>query len=265
MVGRCNGYNYNYVVEYMPLFAEIIPIDGIELMMLPYYYDKLSEMADLFNRNGLKFPVIHAEKEIGTMISRSEGNDVSEAIELFKLNCEMGAMIGAEKMVLHLWGGAVSDSHVDDNIEVLADLMNIIKPYNIRLLIENIPCTTHSPLENWRKIYKYLPDIGFIFDTRFGAFHNQISEILSEPNIWNSAVVHMHISDYNGKIKEFTKLRPILHPEEGNIDFRAIRAGLDKVDYNGSITLESPVMSENGLDIEKLTKSLKFVRDVLIN
>lgn len=283
MVERMSGYRWQLVNEHMPELMEKIPIDGIELMMLPVYYDQMNEMAKSFLADGLKFPVIHCEKEVGTMFSRAEGNDINDALDLFRLNCEMGAMVNSEKMVLHLWGGRESDSHVDDNIALIDTLLSIIEPYNIRLLIENIPCTHSSPLENWRKIYPYFPRVGFVYDTRFGELHLQSPEILSEVFLWekkdfccyrksdsdvcfsDSPVCHVHISDFNGGYKDFSALRPILHPCEGKIDFPMIARKLDENGYSGSITLESPVMTENGLDIDKLKNSLTYIRKLMVD
>lgn len=271
MIGRINKYNWQLINEYMPDLMEDIPIDGIELMMLQAYYTQTNEMARSFLANGLKFPVIHCEKEIGTMFSHNEGSETEDALDFFRLNCEMGAMVNSEKMVLHLWGGLPSDSYIENNISLIDTLLSIIEPYKIRLLIENIPCSTYSPLDNWRKIYKYFPKIGFVYDTRFGELHLQSPEILCEDFLWNknqnsdSPVCHVHISDFSGGYKDFSALRPILHPGEGKIDFPMIAKKLGENNYTGSITLESPVMTEDGLDIDKLKNSLRYIQKLMIS
>ena len=68
----------------------------------------------------------------------------------------------------------------------------------------------------------------------------------------------MHISDFNG-IRGGYYIRPILHPGEGVTDFERFFELFRN--YNDTITLESPVMSEDGLDIEKLNKSLEYLKN----
>jgi len=270
IIGHVNNNRWQLIGENMSSLIEAGIIDGIELMMLHSYYPQMDEMAKSFSADGLVFPVIHCEKDVGTLFSRNEGNDTADALNRFKFNCEMGASVGAKKMVLHLWGGSSSDSHIEYNINLVDNLISIISQYGIKLLVENIPCTTYSPIENWRKLYSYFPKIGFIFDTRLAELHQQCADILGEEFLWKSAdssteppLRHVHISDFKGGLMEFAALYPILHPRDGNIDFTAIAKGLDNNVYSGSITLESPVMSADGLDMRKLKSSLEFIKSTM--
>ena len=270
MIGHVNSNRWQLINENMPTLTEAGIIDGIELMMLHSYYAQMDEMARSFKADGLVFPVIHCEKDVGSLFSRNEGNDTETALDRFKLNCEMGAAVGAKKMVLHLWGGSCSDSHIAHNISLIDTLISTISQYGIKLLIENIPCTTYSPIENWRKLYSYFPKIGFIFDTRLGELHRQCADILSEEFLWQTSdssaempLSHVHVSDFSGGLMEFSALYPILHPGDGNIDFPYIGRKLDENTYTGSITLESPVMSKDGLDMEKLISSLNYIKDTM--
>lgn len=258
LVGRVCNYDYSLINKYIPVLYEEGLIDGMELMMIPFYYDKIDEILKTVLSCNVPTPIIHCEKEIGVLLSNCDPNSTKRALEMLEINCMVGKKVGAKKMVFHLWGGLESDSHIDYNISILPQIIEMTKKYNLKLLIENIPCTTYSGLENWRKLYKFLPNIEFIFDTRFGAFHDETEEILNEP-IWDY-INHMHISDYSSFPRDFSKIRPILHPGEGVIDFDFIFSSLKANKYNGSVTLESPVMTPDGADIEKLRATLKYLR-----
>ena len=259
IVGRACGYKYSLIKEHIPSLLKNGLIDGMEFMMIPFYYDKLDKISNLLISCDVPTPIIHCEKDIGVMLSDGDDFITNDAFKLLIKNCEIGKEIGAEKMVFHLWGGSKSDSNIEYNISKLPKINEIVSSYGLKLLIENIPCTNNSGLQNWRRLYKFLPQIGFIFDTRFGAFHDEIDEILDEP-IWND-ISHIHISDYSSFPRDFSKIRPILHPGEGVIDFDKIFNGLKKNNYTGSITLESPVMIPDGADIEKLKASLIYIKN----
>ena len=258
LVGRVCNYDYSLIKKHLPALFEQGYIDGMEFMMIPYYYDRVNDIIKTVNDTKIPTPVMHCEKDIGILFSECERSSANKALNLFKINCEVGKSIGAEKMVFHLWGGTKSDSHIEYNISLLPRVLDIISDYNMRLLIENIPSTTYSGLQNWGKLLDFSSDIDFIFDTRFGAFHEEIDEILSS-ELWEK-VKHIHISDYSSFPRDFSKIRPILHPCEGVINFPKLFNELKQKNYDGSFTLESPVMLPNGCDVEKLKKSLRYIK-----
>ena len=271
-VSRRNGYNFHLVTQLFPQLQQQGIIDGAEFMMIPAYYPQMKAVADEWLGEGLTFPVIHCEKEVGTLLSdaavaKATGEaDAAEvllrqALDDFKKNCEMGAMAGSRRMVFHLWGGLNSDGHVAYNISVLPQLMEIIRPYGIRLLIENVPCTTQDPLSNWKSMSMHLDKCGLIFDTRFGFFHRQIENIWQAEDIY-PCIEHIHIGDIRGAEKDFSTLRPIYHPGEGMVDFQSVVRRLNEVRYSGTVTLESPVAKDGGADGDKLKTSLLYTRNL---
>ena len=259
LVGRICNYDYSLIGKHLPNLYDFGLIDGMEFMFIPFYYDVKKEIIDTVKSCEVPCPLIHCEKDVGVLLSESDDYATNKALDLLKINCEVGKAIGASQMVFHLWGGIKSDSKIEYNISKLPEILKITDDYELELLIENIPCTTYSGLENWRKLYEFIPKIGFTFDTRFGAFHDEIGDILEEP-IWDS-IKHMHISDYSSYPRDFSKIRPILHPGDGVIDFSKIFCGLKDNSYNGSLTLESPVMIPQGADIKKLTSSLLYIKN----
>ncbi len=259
MVGKINNNDYTLITKHFPSLVNKGLIKGAEFMFAHSFYDKLDDIYLEIMSSGIKFDVIHLDKEIGIMLSECNDEISNEALYLLEINCRFAKKIGAKKGVFHLWGGLKSDSHIDYNISFLPKIIDIFQKYEVELLIENIPCTNSSGLEIWKKLYNYLPNIGFIFDTRFGAFHDEIDKIFSEP-IWNH-IKHIHISDYSSYPRDFSKIRPILHPCEGVIDFNHVFEKLYEVGYTGTFTLESPVLGENGPNIEKLEKTLKYLNE----
>ncbi len=273
MVGRRNGYQYDRALGVIRSLMDEGLADGTELMMLPFYYDKLGRVADAVRMAGVNPAVVHCEKEIGTMLSEAgvlnadgrpdlaEARTV-EAIRYFRLNCEMARALASRRMVLHLWGGMDSDAHVDYNISVLPRLNEIASEYGVRLLIENVPSNRGDPMTNWHKALPFLGGAGLIFDTRFGKLHEQSREILTDGAL-TEKIEHIHVSDFAGTYRDFKALRPILHPGEGSVDFDEIAALLDGIGYAGTVTLESPVMVESELDVPKLRRTMAYLRTLL--
>lgn len=273
MVGHENGFNYKRALAEIYALREKGLAHGMELMMLKHYYDKKDAVCEAVRKSGVTPYVIHCEKEIGTMISDSASLDAdgrhdeadalySAAIDLFRLNCTFGETLSIPRMVLHLWGGRNSDRYVEYNISKFAELSKIAAEHGIRILVENIPSNCHDPMSNWKKLLPYLTDAGLIFDTRFGKLHEQSADILTDREL-TKRIEHVHVSDFAGKYREFTALRPILHPGEGTIDFSEVFALLRGIGYEGSVTLESPIIVGEGLDIEKIEKTLSYIKENL--
>lgn len=267
IIGRVNGYDYHHILRVMPPLCGKVPLDGLELMMLPAYLDKLPEMARDFAAAGLRFPIIHADKDVGTLLSTSAAQAdpalCEKALALWERNCEMGQRIDAKQIVLHLWGGLDSDAHLAGNLSNLDALRRTAAAYGLEVLIENVPCTTADPITNLTAIHTAFPDQRYVFDTRFASFHRQLESLTATPWLIGDRLAHIHISDLrDGADRDFTRLRPILHPGEGGIDFPALLADLTARGYTGTVTLESPVMSEAGIDDAKLGTSLRLLRSL---
>ena len=259
MVGKINNNDYTLITKYFPPLINKGLIYGVEFMFSHSFYDKLDDIYNEISKSHIPFDIMHFDKEIGIMLSECDDSISKKAMKLLEINCSFAKRIGAKKGVFHLWGGIKSDSHIEYNISFLPKIIDTFKKYDIELLIENIPCTVSSGLSVWRKLYGYLPNIGFVFDTRFGAFHGEMAEIFIEP-IWKH-IKHIHISDYSSYPRNFSKIRPILHPCEGVIDFEFVFKKLKNMGYNRSFTLESPVFAENEPDILKLESTLTYINE----
>lgn len=271
LVERRNNYDKNTVTRIIPELLDRGIIDGAELMMIKLYYPKLENVIGMYLDSGITFPVTHCDKEIGTLLSNaavirkdslSESEKLkSEAFELFKVNLEAAAMAGSARLVLHLWGGLSSDRAVKYNIEWLPSLALQAERYGIKILIENVPSAKTDPLSNLRMLpSEMLERCGIVFDTRFATCHRQPGETLSDEKI-APHIEHVHISDYIGGLKEFSCLRPVYHPGEGQADFDLIFSALSSNLYGGSFTLESQgIRSGTEIDLPCLINSLRFIK-----
>ena len=69
LVGRVNGYDFRGAMKILRSLYEEERIRGLELMMLPAYYENRAAVTEAVRQSGVPSPVIHCEKEIGTMLS----------------------------------------------------------------------------------------------------------------------------------------------------------------------------------------------------
>lgn len=270
LVGHPNGFDYRRALREIRRLQDKGLCDGLELMMLRFYYDKIEEVTDAVRDSDCNPATIHCEKDVGTIISDAGVLDAEgkhdeaeekyrEAVCLFRLNCTAAEKLSIGRMVLHLWGGISSDGNIEYNISKMNELNRIAAEYGVRILCENIPSNHTDPRRNWHLLLPHLGDAGLIFDTRFGKLHEQIREILTDDALVPH-IEHIHISDFAGTYRDFSALRPILHPGEGSIDFSEVAQLLDDMNYRATITLESPVMAGENLDIPKLEKTLTYLR-----
>ena len=255
IVGRINNYNYRLFTESI----SEIEADGFELMMVAAYYPVLSELISAVEGSGAPIPVIHAEKDIGEAFAESDHDVLKRAFDAFEINCRVGKHFDSEKIVLHLWSGLVSDRFFANNLSALPYLYDIASKYSLELLIENVPCVLRDPFTNLSEIDEKYPYSKFIFDTRFGAFHEQTDRFLSSEWLTNGKIAHMHFSDYVGPAHDFSSLRPIPHLGCGLVGFDSIMPTIAEK-YHGSITLVSPELHADGPDTEKLNLDLRYIR-----
>lgn len=261
MISSKNNRNYRLIEEYAPR----IDCDGFEFLMYDSWYEDWEQIAEYLSKTDVDFPVFHVEKQVGELISRNEDGDMQLAHKLFEINCRMAKTIGAKRLVLHLWGGLPSDWHIAVNIEQFAKLRETAAGFDLLLMIENVPCNHENPLAHLTRLKERYPDIVFTFDTKFAQFHSELDIAFEEEYqwLWNGAVQHVHINDYDGGHKDWKRLRS-LHPREGRIDFEAFFTHLKEATYEGTFTIESSSVQEDGsIDLEKLNGSLAYVRSLM--
>jgi len=258
-INGLNNFDYTLIKE----LSQKINCDGYEFMIEPFWNseEKMSDIVSCFLSSGINIETIHMDKNIGDMISKNEAGDIDRALRVFELNCKAAEKLGAKLLVLHLWGGMPSDKHIDVNIKTYADLLDIAGKYNVMLTVENIVCNTFNALTHMEKLYKtYGDNMKFTIDTRQAEFHKSLKATCEADFLWeNNLVPHIHIADYKGDFMDWSKLRPVISPMEGDVDFDCFSIFLKSVNYTGSFTLEAGARNGNENDFDKINKNLDFI------
>lgn len=260
IIGRLNNFDYTLIEQYYGK----IKCDGFELMIEPFWNneDAIGKIVENLLPLDIKFETMHTDKNIGEMISRNGQGDIEGAARVFELECRAASKLGIKLLVLHLWSGPPSDKNIAVNIKAYADLLDIAGKYNIMLTAESVVCNTYNPLMHMKKLYEtYGNDMKFTVDVRHLAFHNLLKETYEAGFLWeNNLVPHFHIADWGGSYMDWSRLRPVLSPGDGDIDFDYLSGFLKKIDYKGSLTLEAGAKTETGgIDFVKLNKNLDFI------
>lgn len=238
--------------------------DGYEFLMYDTWYNCLDELKCFVNKFPASFPVFHVEKGVGELISRNQGGDEEKAMFLFDCNCSLASTFGAEKLVLHLWGGLDSDKDIAHNIACYKSLRQISDSYGLTLTVENVVCNKRDPMSHMINLAQTYPDIQFTFDTKMAAFHDQLEKLYLPENRWLfQNISHMHINDYNGGYKEWSNLKT-LHIGQGWIDFDQLFNQLSNCKYCGDFTLEATSFDKSGeIHFEELNTSLRRIQSYL--
>ena len=259
LIGRPNGRDFHKLKELAPF----LKCDGFELMMYSDWYGREKELAEFLNENGIATPTFHCQKSIGEGISKG-GEDAEDAMRRFRINAELAADIGAEKMVMHLWDGVTSDAHIERNIKAYAELREIADAKGVELLVENVVCNQKDPMEHWCELAEVYPDVKFIFDTKMAAFHGQLDLLYAEEYTWlwrDGHIRHYHVNDYGGGIKDWTNMK-VLPIGKGHIDFEKFFNFVKSTGYEGYFTLESTAFNHEGVvDTDMLNEEIDYIKN----
>lgn len=240
--------------------------DGFEILVYDSWYGTLERLAQLLLELDLRYPAIHAEKEIGPLLVTGEQADRDEAMRRWRLNCLFGQSVNAEIAVLHLWGLPRADECLVRQLDCLPDLLAVADEYGLTLACETIPSRARDPLSNVAAAVRRDPHTRVALDTEFLAMHGQLDDALRADWLWErpDLVCHLHIKDYNGRLTDGEGKRRYLHPGEGEIDFPRLFRHLDKRGYTGYVSLEAPAMrGGEEVDIAKVNASLDRIREWL--
>lgn len=260
LIGRANGRDYRLLKK----VAGQLNCDGFEFMMYKDWYEKIDEIAAFFADFEKSFPTFHIDKNVGDLVSCNAEGDMDLALWLYEKNCELAQKLGSEKLVLHLWSGMDSDRDMPHNIATYKTMREIAERYGLLLTIENVVCNRNDPMTDLKAVMKEYPDVSITFDTKMAEFHGQLAEIYKEENraVWDR-VVHLHVNDYKGGIKDWNSLST-LHIGDGQIDFDAFFDFIRKMGYAGDITLEATSFDKTGvINTEKMNESIRKVVEYL--
>lgn len=252
LIGRPNGRDHRLLEG----FAKKLNCDGFEFMIYNTWYPELDKVIDDVSAMQLDIPVVHCEKGIGEYFT---AGSFEEGKKFFKLNCQSASKLGADMLVLHLWNGIPSDSHIERNISIFGELCDIANSMGLLLTAENVVCNVGDPIEHLRSL---LPCGFFTFDTKMAAFHGQLMELYEPKNLSIlKNVRHFHINDYGGGYMDWKNLRT-LHIGDGNVDLSGFFDNIPE-DYSGDFTIESTGFDQSGsVDTERLNADISAVKEL---
>ncbi|GAC1672170.1 MAG: hypothetical protein NVS9B9_29680 [Ktedonobacteraceae bacterium] len=242
-----------------------LDVDGLELMFYAPWYEQIEQIAHDLQQSGLRFPVMHTEKNIGVALGKSDAKERERGVQWLSENCRLAKLLGTKILVLHLWGWPELDDHLENNLSLLSQCLDITEQYGQTLALETIPCRHADPLSNVQHAIEQDNRCHVALDTEFLAQSNQLDEVFTSPWLWSpQRIQHTHIKDFAGHLFTPDGGRKYLHPGEGIIDFAQFLDRLRQCNYDGYVSLESPAIDMNGLiDIERLQKSVQFIKKLI--
>lgn len=279
IIGKANSNDYSLLKEYAPK----LNCDGFELMMSSSWYPVLDDVISAVKSYCLDIPVIHAQKSLGEalagmevtfsqgcfheriMTSEEDKAAYKDGTDRFLMNLKLARELGAEKMVLHLWNGVVSDKNIEKNVERFDAWKKAADNFGVRLLVENVICNTNDPLYNVNLVAKAYPDACFVYDTKMAEFHEQTMRLFEpeyEHIVKDGRIRHLHVNDYGGGYMDWAHMQ-VLPIGAGHIDFDKFFCSLGQYGYKEDYTVESTALSDNGdVDFEMLNACFDRLRDL---
>ena len=260
--GRSPDYvDYSAALRY----GSQLDVDGLELLFYPMWYGQIDDIARTLRQSALRFPVMHAEKNIGVALGKPDEIERTQGIQWLAENCRLASLLGTKVLVLHLWGWPELDDTLENNLSLLGQCLDIAEQHGLTLAIETIPCRLATPHDNVHRAIEQDDRCDVALDTEFLAQADQLDEVFLSTWLWSSQrVQHVHIKDFDGNPFASDGRRRYLHPGEGTINFGQFFEKLKEHNYNGYISLESPAIDATGfVDVRRIQNSLKFVKKLM--
>ncbi len=262
LIGRVHGYDYRVLDR----CTDALACDGYELMLYPRWYDDITAVKRYVSKKNLFIPVVHCQKGIGELLSQGSDEEIAEAHRLFANDCATASDIGAEKLVLHLWGGLASDGKFEGNASAYPHLLETAQMHGLDLLIENVVCNVENPAKHLYDLYRRYPDIHFVYDTKMAAFHAQLDLLYTAESEWlwqENHIRHYHVNDYGGGYMDWSNLRT-LPIGGGHVDFDRFFAFVRESGYSGDFTVEATAFNGEGThDLAMLNTQFERIRAYL--
>lgn len=261
LIGRPNGRDYRLLKQFCPQ----LDCDGFEFILYSTWYPETEALAAFLTSLKLNIPVMHCEKAVAEHISAGGEEELREAFRLFEINCALAETIGADRLVMHLWNGIISDSHFENNLAAYPALRERAEKHGLTLLIENVVCH-QDPMSHWVELYRHYPDIRFVFDTKMADFHRQLDQLYDPEYAWlwkEGHIVHYHVNDYGGGYMDWNNLK-VLHLGKGHIDFDRFFRFVRETRYAGDFTFEGTGFDQTGyVNIRNLNDQFALARSYL--
>ena len=261
LIGRPNGRDYRLLKHFCPQ----LDCDGFEFILYTTWYDQIDALTAFLKNLRLNIPVMHCEKTMAEHITLGGEEELKEAFRKFEINCTLANVLGAEKMVLHLWNGEISDSRFENNLNAWPELNRRATDHGLTLLTENVVCRK-DPMSHWVELYKAYPEIKFVFDTKMADFHNQL-DLLYDPRydwLWKeNHILHYHVNDFGGSYMDWSNLK-VLQLGKGHIDFDRFFRFIKETNYWGDFTFEGTGFDQTGeVNLQNLNDQFALARKYL--
>ncbi|WP_203567124.1 sugar phosphate isomerase/epimerase family protein [Aestuariimicrobium ganziense] len=229
-------------------------------VMVHRVWDDLDQVAETLRATGAPIPVVHADKGIGPDLSSGEPDDLDRTLVALERNCRFARALGAERVVVHLWGLPGSDAHLHHNLAALPRLLDVTDAFGLSLCVESIVCLASTPLTALRRVVETDERARITLDLEFLAFHGELDDALAADWLWPH-VKHIHVKDFDGVLNDpETGRRRYLHPGEGTLDLDGfLRHAVDGRGHDGTITLEvAAVNGDRQIDWDRLGRTLAW-------
>lgn len=261
LLGRANGRDPRLLEKYCPRLA----CDGFEFILYEVWYPEMDWLTAYLIQLKLHIPVMHCEKTFAEHISRGGSEEQAEARRKFIINCELARELGADRLVIHLWNGVISDRFFSNNLAAYGELREISERYGLDLLVENVVCR-EDPMSHWAALREQYPEIHFVFDTKMAQFHRQVETLYDPAWSWlwkEDRIRHYHVNDYGGGYMDWDNLK-VLALGEGNVDFDRFFAFVKSTGYRGDFTFEATGFGPDGIvNTDRLNRQFDRARGYL--
>lgn len=234
--------------------ASKLTASGYELHLYEGWHGHLDEVVEDLRGSDLSFPVVHAERAIGAGLGSEDADEADEALATLEVNCRAAAALGAQTLVFHLWEPPTSDTAIERNLDRLPACLDTAEAYKVALAVETIQGTAGTPLANLELALARDSRCRVTLDTEFLGFYGQLEASIAADWLWaENRVRHVHLKDFDGRLRDAGGSRRHLLPGEGSLDLQGFLAGLVDRGYRGAITLEVTAVSMDGkLDQSRL-------------
>ncbi len=213
-------------------------------------------------RAGLSIPVVHARKQIGSLLASGDANDADDALAMFAQDASLARRLGASTVVAHLWGAPASDERMGHIQACAPRFLDAARKAGVTLASENVPCTRADGLSRLRELHETCPGMMFTIDARFAFFERYIDVLDRAEWLWPN-VAHVHVSDFRGGFKEWARLGKIVHMGEGEVPFPRFFEILREKRYDGAVTIECMCVEDGALDVRRMNANLGAVRALI--
>lgn len=258
---------YPTLIDHMDIarYAPPLPVAGFEIMYYPDWMPYVEEIARNLLATGLRFPALHVEKSAGPAMACMNAEMRAQGRAQLNASCRLGKLVGARLAIFHLWAAPESDEHIERNLAILGECIDIAQAYEMYLAVETVPCVKSNPLEVMQRVIERDERCLVALDTEFLAIHDQVEAALDTDWLWTDGrVCHIHLKDYDGEQYTADGYRRYLHPGEGRLDFPHLFARLRERHFEGNLSLEASVVGPGGSrDMIKLLKTLASLNTLL--